>query len=60
LFNISDNPEAMEISVNLSDLGINKKCKVRDIWTGKSLGKVDKKISVSLSAHACKLFVFKQ
>jgi hypothetical protein len=55
LFNISNNPEPMEISVNLSDLDIQKG-KVVNMWTGKSAGNVEKVFSVSLSAHACGLY----
>lgn len=59
LFNLSDSKEPLEISVNLSDLGLTRKCSVRDMWTGKSLGKAEEKISVKLPAHASVLYVLK-
>jgi hypothetical protein len=59
LFNISDNTEPMGITVNLSDLGIKKKCQISDMWTGKSWDEAEEKISVILPAHACRLLVCK-
>ena len=59
LFNLSDSKEPVEVSVNLSELGIDKKCKVTNMWTGKSLGKFEKTFSVPLAAHACGLYSIK-
>jgi hypothetical protein len=55
LFNISDKQEPLEISVNLSDLGIQQS-KVVDMWTEKSLGKVSNVFSVKLAPHASGLY----
>ncbi len=59
VFNLSDSKEPVEISVNLSDLGVGKKGKVKDIWTGKSLGKFENTFSVTLPAHASGLYSIK-
>ena len=59
LFNLSESREPVEVSVNLSELGIFKKCKVTNMWTGKSLGKFEKTFSVPLAAHACGLYTIK-
>ena len=60
LFNISDNPEPMEIQVSLNDIGIDTGCEVINLWTGESLGEIDKILSVKLRPHACGLFVCKK
>jgi hypothetical protein len=59
VFNISDKKEPVDVSVNLSDLGISKKCKAKDMWSGKLVGKFRETFSVSLAAHACGLFSIK-
>jgi alpha-galactosidase len=59
IFNLTDGKEPLEISVNLSDIDMTKKCKARDMWTGKSLAAVKGKISVKLPAHACVLYSLK-
>jgi DUF1680 family protein len=60
LFNISDNPEPMEIQVSLKDIGINNECEIINLWTGESLGKTDKTFSVKLRPHAGGLYVCKK
>jgi hypothetical protein len=55
LFNISDNAEPMEISVGLSDLGMEG-CKATELWTGKSLGTLDNALTVRLYAHASAVY----
>lgn len=59
LFNLSNDKEAKEVGVSLSDLGIKKKVKVTDVWSGKSLGKMKEKISVQLAAYSCALYRLK-
>jgi alpha-galactosidase len=59
LFNLSDSKEPVAVSVNLSDLGIEKKGKVKNLWTGKSVGKIKKEFSVQLAAHASGLYSIK-
>jgi hypothetical protein len=59
VFNLSDSKTPVEVSVNLSDLGISKKCKVKNMWTGKQVGKFRKIFSVPLAAHASGLYVIK-
>jgi len=60
LFNISDNPEPVEIQVALKDIGADANCEVVNLWTGESLGKIDNVLSVKLRPHACGLFVCKK
>lgn len=59
LFNLSDNKEPMDISVNLSDIGISKSSKITNLWTGKTVGKFEKTFSVPLASHASGLYVIK-
>lgn len=59
VFNLSDSKEPVEVSVDLTELGINKKCKAKNMWTGKSAGKFKKSFSVRLPAHASGLYVIK-
>ena len=59
LFNISDNPEPMEIQVPLKNIGINTQCEVINLWTDKSLGETEV-LSVQLRPHACGLFICKK
>ena len=59
LFNISDNAEPKEITVNLPDLGIDGKCRVTNVWTEKTLGEVGGTFSVTLLSHACGLYRLK-
>jgi hypothetical protein len=53
VFNISD--DASDISVALSDLDITE-CTATEMWTGKSLGTLDKELTVTLPAHASALY----
>jgi alpha-galactosidase len=59
VLNLSDSKDPVEVSVSLSDLGISKKGKVKDMWTGKSVGKFEKTFSVPLAAHASALYSIK-
>jgi alpha-galactosidase len=59
LFNLSNDKEAREVSVDLSDLGIKKKVKVKDMWSGKTLGKKEKNISAQLNGGSCVLYSLK-
>ncbi|NLA49571.1 MAG: alpha-galactosidase, partial [Bacteroidales bacterium] len=60
VFNISDNPDPLEIEVSLKDLGIEKKCKVTNMWTGESLGFANQAFSVKLRPHSSGLYVFRK
>lgn len=59
LFNISDDKQNMNISVNLKSIGLNGDVEVTNLWTGESLGKVSNDFSVNLNPHACGLYKFK-
>jgi len=56
LFNLSDGKEPAAVSVNLAELGIDKRAKVTNLWTGQSLGKAETTFSVTLPAHASGLY----
>ena len=58
LINISDARKPETITVALSDLGLDS-ATVTDIWSGKKVGQVKDRISVSLAPHACKLYSLK-
>lgn len=57
LFNISDR-DFREVSVALTDLGISN-AEITDMWTGKKVGTVKDKISVSVREHASVLYKLK-
>ncbi|OYX85459.1 MAG: alpha-galactosidase [Flavobacteriales bacterium 32-34-25] len=57
LFNISER-DFREVSVNLADLGINN-AEITDMWTGKKVGTVKDKISVSVKEHGSVLYKLK-
>lgn len=59
VFNLSDNKEPVTIEVNLSDLGITKKAKLKNMWTGKQEGTVSGTLAVPLASHASALYVIK-
>ena len=59
LFNISNDQELMEIQVALKDIGIDSNCEVINLWTGESLGRVDKTLYVKLRPHESALLVCK-
>lgn len=52
LFNRSSTSQ--RLSVNFSDLGIQGKMKVRDLWKHQDEGEIDA-LAVNLEAHACKI-----
>ncbi|WP_423130442.1 glycoside hydrolase family 27 protein [Gaoshiqia sp. Z1-71] len=60
LFNISDNEEPLDLSVDLTELGFDTECTVTDMWSGEVLGTVSGIFSHSLAAHACGLFKLNQ
>lgn len=60
VFNISDNPDPLEIQVSLKDLGIEKECEVMNMWTGESSGFSDHVFSVKLRPHSSGLYVFRK
>lgn len=56
LFNISDQKEPMSVGIELSKLGIDKSCKITNLWTGEKLGKFKGSFERELKAHECGLF----
>ncbi len=56
LFNISDSELPVEVSVNLSDLGLNGTCSAINMWTGEDMGQISSAFSIKLAAHASGLF----
>ena len=59
LFNLSDKAEAKEVSVKLSELGINKLSGVMDLWSGKAVQNDGKQIMVNLQPHSSVLYEVK-
>jgi hypothetical protein len=59
VFNISDNPDPLKIQVSLKDLGIDKKCRVTNLWTGES-PEFANEVSVRLRPHASGLYKFQR
>lgn len=59
VFNISDQKEPLEISVDLKELGINGKAKIKNLWTDASVGTFEKSFSAKLRPHASGLYVIK-
>ena len=59
LFNLSDKAEAKEVSVKLSELGINKLSGVTDLWSGKAVQNDGKQIMVNLQPHSSVLYEVK-
>ncbi len=57
LFNISDNKSALNIEVDLNDLEITGACKIKNMWTGEELEKVEGTFSQKLRTHACGLYL---
>jgi hypothetical protein len=60
VFNISDNPEPLEIQVNLQDAGISGKCTIKNMWTGESMNFTGNVFSVALRPHESRLFTCKK
>ena len=56
VFNVSDETEPMKISVALSEIGINGKCAITNMWTGDNMGTFSDEFSVTLPAHASGLY----
>jgi len=59
VFNLSDGKEPLTVEVNLADIGITKKAKLKNMWTGKKEGTVQGTFAVPLAAHASALYVIK-
>lgn len=58
LFNINDGDKAMDIKVNLKDLGLNGDCQVVEMWTNTSIGEVSNDFYASIKPHASGLYKF--
>jgi len=61
LFNASDPVSSTaalgeKIAVDLGQLGWNEVYSIRDLWSGKMLGKFSKAFSPLIRAHACGLY----
>lgn len=46
-------PDSVEVTVNLRDLGINRKVRVTDLWSGKNVGKVKGEFTAWIRRHGC-------
>lgn len=58
LFNIGDE-NAADISVNLKDLGLSGKVKVKELWNGKAVAQTGEVITRSIAPHASVLLSIK-
>jgi len=58
LFNLDDK-ENQDITVNFSDLKLNGKLAVTDIWNKKNLGKFENRFSANIKPHSCILLKIK-
>ncbi|MHB9055018.1 MAG: glycoside hydrolase family 27 protein [Paludibacteraceae bacterium] len=59
LFNLSDEKQNRDVSVNLSELGIQK-CTATEMWNGQNAGTFSETISFSLKPHASVLLKLKK
>ena len=59
LFNISNDPEPLKISVSLAELYISGKCAATNMWTGEEAGEFSGEFSIMLPAHASGLYCLK-
>jgi alpha-galactosidase len=46
-------PDSSVISVQLSSMGINSPCIIKDIWSGKTLGEFSEEFAPSIPKHGC-------
>lgn len=60
LFNMSDSAEPITVSVNLSDIGLDRECLIINMWTGESLGNYAETFSHNLAAHNSGLFLIRK
>jgi hypothetical protein len=55
LFNLSDNPEPMNLRVDLQHIGISGRCTVKNMWTGEIADFEGETFSVVLRPHESRL-----
>ena len=56
LFNISDELEPQEITVSLSEIGLNGKCRGRNLWKQEDLGVISGELVLHIPRHGAQLF----
>ncbi len=56
LFNASDSPGQVEISVKFEQLGLTGHHKIKDLWTGKKLGKFTDSFTQTINRHGAGLY----
>jgi DUF1680 family protein len=56
VFNISDNPEPMDVQVSLQSIGVGGKCAAKNTWTGEPVDVTGGVLSVALRPHESRLF----
>lgn len=59
IFNMRNESDPVDISINAIDLGINGPFSAFDMWSGKDAGKYIKNLSVTLRPHSCILYKLK-
>jgi hypothetical protein len=55
VFNLDDQA-SVEVTVSWSDLGLGKKCAVRDLWEKKDLGVIDAEFAPKIEPHGAGLY----
>jgi alpha-galactosidase len=56
LFNASDTPDSVKISVKLEQLGLKGNCTVRDLWSKKDMGKFNDEFASFIKKHGAGLY----
>lgn len=57
LFNISDTPGPQEITVKFEQLGLNGTHVIKDLWTGKKIGKFTDSFTGAVNPHCAELYL---
>jgi hypothetical protein len=56
VFNSGDGSDALKVTVSLDQLGINKKCKIRDMWSKTDLGEFTGEFAPAINRHGAGLY----
>ncbi|MDB5109248.1 MAG: alpha-galactosidase [Mucilaginibacter sp.] len=56
LFNTADQPDAVKITLQLSQLGFSNSCKVRDLWSKLDIGQFESEFSAYINPHGAGLY----
>lgn len=56
LFNTADQPDAVKITLQLSQLGFSNSCKVRDLWSKSNISQFKSEFSAYINPHGAGLY----